>query len=138
MIKIMITIILLVFCQILYAQHFSNDTIYPVKVNLNTKYYQRGKLLRMPDLTLVLATNHQADKQLRKSKGLMVGEYMFALAGGFLIGYELGKKIGGDEVNWAIMGPGFGAIGLSIAFGVLAKEKKRNAIELFNKELKQL
>lgn len=119
------------------AQYSRNDTIYPVKVNLGYKYYQSGKLLRMADLTEILATNAEADKQFRRSKGYMVGEYLFSLVGGFLVGYELGGLVGGNKIDWRIMGPSLAAVGVSIPFSILAEEKKKKAIRVFNEDLKR-
>ncbi len=118
------------------AQYSVNDTIYPIKINLGYKYYQSGNLLRMSDLTEVLATEPEADKKFRNSKIYLAGAYLFSFAGGFLVGYELGGILAGREINWVRMGSGLGAIAVSIPLNVLAEKKKKEAVKIFNQGLK--
>ena len=58
----------------------------------------------MPYLTEVLATEPESDKKLRNSRLYMAGAYLFSFAGGFLVGYELGRILGGRKINWVRMG----------------------------------
>jgi hypothetical protein len=137
--KLFLFAIIIVSFQILSAQHVNysvNDTIYPIKVNLGYKYYQSGNLLRMFNLTEVLATEPESHKKYNNSKLFNVGAYLFSFAGGFLVGYELGGILAGRGINWARMGSGLGAIAASIPLSVLAEKRKKEAVKIFNQSLK--
>ena len=109
------------------------DSIEVVKVALGgLKFYQHDKRLTMGELTNIMRPNPEAFKYLKKAKTNNTIAFISGIVGGFLIGYELGRLVGDNEINWSLMGAGAGAIVIGIPFDISGRRNARKAVYLYN------
>jgi hypothetical protein len=97
-----------------------------------TRFYQHGEKISMGRVTELLKVNPGAYTFLKKSKANNVPALILSIAGGFLVGYELGSLAGGRDIDWGVMGGGLGANGISIPVYIVAKHNAKKAIDLYN------
>jgi hypothetical protein len=100
------------------------------------RFYQHGQKINMRRLTEIVKENPDAYTYLKKSKGNNLPGIVLGIAGGFLLGYELGSLAGGKSIDWAVMASGIGCIGLSIPFTLVAKRNAKKAVDLYNSSLR--
>jgi len=109
------------------------DSIELVKVPLGgLQFYQHDKKLTMRELTNIMRPNPEAFNYLKESKTNNTVAFIAGFIGGALIGYELGSAVGGNEINWGVMGAGTGFIVIGIPFDIGGKRNTRKAVYLYN------
>ena len=99
------------------------------------KFYQNDKYLKMTELVSILESNSEAYELIKSAKSNKILSQLFAGAGGFLIGWQLGTGIAGGEPNWTTAAIGAGLIFISVPFSVKFNQKAKNAVDLYNSEL---
>lgn len=62
---------------------------------------------------------------------------ILGFAGGFLVGFNLGQAISGQQPQWAFSGVGAGLIAISIPISASANKKIKKAVTEFNTVQKQ-
>ena len=97
-----------------------------------TRFYEHGEKISMRRVTELLKVNPGSHSFLKKSTANNVPALILSVAGGFLVGYELGSLAGGRDIDWGVMGGGLGAIGISIPFYIGAKHNAKKAVDLYN------
>ncbi len=100
------------------------------------KITQNDKRLTLKSLTNALRPNKEAYMLLKSAKSTHITAIIIAGIGGFAIGYPLGKSLRGGKTNWALMGAGVGALGLSIPVSLSSNKKLEQAVEVYNSGLK--
>jgi hypothetical protein len=77
-------------------------------------YRQHGAVLDSKSLVEGLKGEPDAGHYVRRAEGLGVLASLFEAAGGGLIGWPLGTKLGGGEPNWTLAYVGSGCIAVAI------------------------
>ncbi len=99
------------------------------------KFTQDGKQLSMGALVKTMESNQEAFKLMKSAKASNSAASVLGFAGGFLIGWPIGTALGGGEPNWTLAGAGTGLIAIGLPFSSQAKNKSKQAVELYNASL---
>jgi hypothetical protein len=130
-----LTILLTINATYIYCQSTS-DSIQVTK-KMGTVFIQNGKALMPKQLLKITEVNPEAYKEMKIAKSNSNTANIFGMAGGFLVGWQLGTALAGGEPNWASAGIGAGLIGISIPFSVAYVKHAKNAVSIYNNGLKQ-
>lgn len=113
------------------------DTI-QIQQKLGKVYLIDGKPTPAKNLYAVLNTNEAAAVKVKQAKSNLFPVYLFAYAGGFMIGWPLGTAIAGGDPNWTLALIGAGLVGLSIPFQVGYNKNMYDAVKIYNSDLQKL
>jgi hypothetical protein len=136
MTKKLCLIFLLLFCfgsHILAQRSSYKDSIELVENFFSgVKFYQHDQKLSLARVSQVMYPDKEATKYLNKAKTNNTISIITGFIGGFLVGYEFGSWLGGDEINWAVMGTGAAIIVIGIPFDNWFRRNARKAVYLYN------
>ena len=105
----------------------------PITQGAKKNAYLQGATPLMPrDLLRITKAVPPAYQEMRKAKSNYDAGSVFAYAGGFLVGFHLGQVLGGDDVEWGVLGVGTGVALLSIPFFSTYAKRTEKAVELYN------
>lgn len=114
----------------------NKDSIEMVKSFWGIKYYQGTQRLYTSGVNTVLKSNNEAFTYWKKGYGSYVFAQIIGAIGGALVGYEIGKSLGGGgKMNGAVLGIGGGLIVTSIIFGISGEKKMKKGIRIYNAAL---
>jgi len=124
---------LLVLCLGAGREHAQRDTITFRRTFLGTTYRYQGDLLSTRKLTRLIANDAEAMAMLNKAKTNQAVATVLSCAAGYLIGYEVGRTIGGG----GNMRPGFVAasvvcFGIAVPLGNQAGRQVGRSVRIFN------
>lgn len=135
--KHLITIFLffLLYHCTLFAQN-QPDSI-EIRISAGVRYYQNGDKLTQRQLLTIMKTDNLAYSEMVSAKANSDAAIILGAAGGFLLGYQVGKLIAGGYSNnvWAFVG---GVLMIaSIPIMIQSNKKAKNAVRYYNDGLKQ-
>ncbi|MCF8303691.1 MAG: hypothetical protein K9I94_10495 [Bacteroidales bacterium] len=132
-------IILLVglFISTLAAGQSQPDTITYEKAGGSYQFKHRGSVLTPAQLKGKMRGYPQAYDYMQKAKTNADVANVFAYAGGFLIGYQLGSLIGGGEFNAAVAGAGGRLILVAIPLVSGYNKNALKAVKIYNQKLSE-
>lgn len=113
----------------------TTDTISMKKVPGGYQFYQGENRLTLSELIVTIKPNEQAYKQIKSAQANYTMGQVLGYAGGFIIGYQLGRALWSSEVNWRMAGLGAGLIVIAIPVGQGFNTKARQAIDTYNRGL---
>ena len=99
------------------------------------KFTQNGKNLKMGSLVKSMESNQQAYEIIKKAQSNNTVASIIGLAGGGLIGWQIGTAVSGGNANWTLGGIGAGLIAIGIPIASSANKKAKKAVELYNSSL---
>ncbi|MFK8270825.1 hypothetical protein [Capnocytophaga stomatis] len=99
------------------------------------RFYQDGKRLYMKDVIALMENNQEALALMKQAKKNYNINMPIALAGGGLIGWNLGKLMVGGKPNWVSSGIGVVLTGISIKILSNTNKKSKQAVEIYNSSL---
>jgi hypothetical protein len=101
---------------------------------MGTQLLKNGKQLNLKALKKYVQSDVAAKKEYNKGIGVSVVSYLFAYAGGTVIGYDLGTAIRtSDNIHPATIITGLALVGISIPFALNADKHFGKAAALYNK-----
>lgn len=115
----------------------NTDTIQAVKLGSGYMYVSNGKTLNIQNIESMVMNNTEAYQYVKKAKGSASFANVLSYAGGFLIGWNLGGLISGQEINLPTLGIGCGLIAVAIPIASSAGKKLKTGVGIYNQELKQ-
>jgi hypothetical protein len=118
------------------AQNIS-DTI-QVQQRMGKVYLRNDKVLISRDLHSILNSNENSAPEVKQAKANLAPLYLFACAGGFMIGWPLGTAIGGGDPQWGLAAIGAGLVVLAIPFQIGYNKHIALAVKIYNSELKKI
>jgi len=95
-------------------------------------FFQHDRRLNMSQVAAVMRTNPEASAYFKKARTNNILSNILGAAGGFLVGFELGYRLGGEEINWNVFGAGIALIGISIPIEISGKKYARKAVHIYN------
>ncbi|MBR9919483.1 MAG: hypothetical protein GYB31_01510 [Bacteroidetes bacterium] len=98
-------------------------------------FYQNGEHLNKGELYDALAPNPESLSMMQNAQNTELFSTILGFAGGFFIGRTLAQVVISGEPNWAVGGIGAGLALISIPLSSNAKQKKIQAVKLFNESL---
>lgn len=98
-------------------------------------YYLNSKRLSAAQLSTMMKPNEQAFKYINTGRTLNTFGNILGVAGGFMVGYTLGRAMVGGEINWTIPLIGAGLVVVSLPLNASGNKKIRSAVELYNQGL---
>ena len=138
MLKKTIFYILLVFSTIQYAfPQVFEDTIIYERVFGGYKYYQYGNRISMTEVVDILEDNYDAHVQLKAARVNYRLSNMFGVVGGLMIIYPPASALAGGRPLWLLAGIGTGLVIAAIPVSKLASRQTKEAISLYNGQLKK-
>ncbi|MFS8066041.1 MAG: hypothetical protein ACMG6S_06690 [Byssovorax sp.] len=97
------------------------------------RYTQNGHAIDVGDMGNQLEKEPLAKPHVSTSRALSVVAVLLCAAGGAMIGWPLGQKIGGESKPlWALAGVGAGTIALSIPFSIGSAFSMDSAVTAHN------
>lgn len=109
------------------------DTITIKKKALGTVFEFKGKTLSLKRLEKMVAKDAEATAIYRKGKNNGTVASIFSFAGGFVIGYDLGRAIGSNtKMDGATVGVGVGLIAIGVPFSIIAQKHLKNSVRTYN------
>jgi len=131
----------------------NQDTISIVKGKFGYTYQQGNKIMNLKQLMyLTYPSNKEAFRLMRKSNNLRNASTVFGFAGGgclgFALGYALARSLSYNSITmyynpinrplfFSFLGAGVGLIGIGIGFEIVAKSNLKEAIDVYNHDIKQ-
>lgn len=98
-------------------------------------YKQAGAPIDRDSMLEVLSSKPASADDAKRAKTLAFVSTVLAAAGGALIGYPLGQKLGGEEPNWTLAYVGAGSAVASIPLAIWADSSVGSAVEAHNRSL---
>ena len=111
------------------------DTIV-VKKKMGVVFMQNGRYLKPIQLLEITKSNTNAFKEMKIAKTNFDVGTVFGAIGGALVGYPIGTYLGGGEPVWELAAIGVGFIAISIPFSVAYSSHAKNAVRIYNSDLK--
>lgn len=102
------------------------------KTALGNQYYYKDIPLTMTQLDQQLKKVPETEPEIKKAKGFFVSSIVFAGAGGYLIGYQLGTAAAGRDPKWEQAGYGVVSIVLGGYCAKQADKHYEKAVEIYN------
>ena len=103
---------------------------------LGASYKQDGHPIDLNDMQEQISRDPEAGSYVSKSRTLGVISTVLAAAGGAMIGWPIGQKIGGHEdPKWELAYIGAGVAAISIPIGIWGASSLNSAVEAFNQHL---
>lgn len=121
----------LIICISVFSQN-SNDSIQIIKIGTNYRYEQHGHLLNLQQMTQIMTTDKEAAKYLKSAKLSNGISVLLGYAGGFMIGYPIGRYIAGRGANLSMLAVGIGFVIVDIPVSIATKRNLFNAIHRYN------
>ena len=118
-----------------FAQN-QTDSI-ELKRSAGIKYYQNGIPLTQKQVLLIMKTENIAYNEMRIAREKSVTAIIFGAAGGFLVGYQVGKMLTGAITNKLWIGVGGALMIISIPVTAQSHKHAKNAVNFYNSGLTQ-
>lgn len=99
------------------------------------QYSQNARVLSLNDLAIVVRENPTAFSLVKSAQSNRSWASILGGAGGALIGYPIGKSLGGGDPNWILAAVGAGLILIAIPVSSGANKKAKEAVEIYNSGL---
>jgi hypothetical protein len=128
-------ILLFLFSFPLHAQAPS-DTI-QIHLRQVNQFYFQSKKLKPNDMLYLTKSNPEAYRTMRSAKNSYGAAQFFGFAGGFIIGWQLGRVITKQPAPWSVTLIGAGAIIASIPFNNSYSNHATNAVRIYNRDLQK-
>jgi hypothetical protein len=114
----------------------NKDSITIVKNFWGIKYYQGNTKLNMAGVSSALKSDAGAYATWKSGKSRYIIAQIFGAIGGALVGYEIGKNLGGGgKINTTVISIGGAMVVSSIIFGINGEKKMKRGIRLYNATL---
>ena len=120
----------------LFGQSLS-DTI-EIRRSSGIVFRQNGQDISRKQFLKLIEKDDAAKSEMQIAKQNSDVGNLFSFAGGFCIGYPVGKYIAGGKPNWLSAGIGAGLIVISIPFSTAYFKHVKNAVGYYNDGLKRL
>lgn len=118
----------------LFAQS-SNEPIIIDKAFIGHNYYHGDKMItRMSDMKAIVSNDPLALKEVKKASIASGFSYVFAYAGGFAIGWQIGNLFF-DKFNPYIFGGGIGLTAIGFGLSALADNHFNKGATIYNGNL---
>ena len=81
----------------------------------------------------IMVNNPEAVGKVQKAQGYYVPAFLTSVLGGTMIGWPIGRAIGGaDDPNWALAAVGGGVAVLSLVLAKASGNQLKQAVDLYN------
>ena len=118
----------------LYAQS-SNEPIIIDKAFIGHNYYHGDKMItKMSDMKAIVSNDPLALKEVKKASIASGFSYVFAYAGGFAIGWQIGNLFFG-KINPYVLGGGIGLAAIGFGLSALADSHFNKGANIYNGNL---
>ena len=101
-------------------------------------FAKNGKILKPKELLSIMQTNPASYETMKIAKTNYDVGNVFASAGGFLIGWQLGAVVGGRRGNWAVAGIGAALTATAIPFIAAYAKHAKKAVNTYNNGMNQI
>ena len=108
-----------------------------VEKRIGSVFTQNGKVLKVRQLLEITKVNPDAYAKMKVAQTNNTAASIFAVAGGFLVGWTLGTAIGGGDPNWVLAGVGGGLIAIGIPFSIGFNKNAKEAVSIYNGGLQE-
>lgn len=119
----------------LIAQNQS-DSI-EIKRSAGVKYFQNGYPLTQKQVLSIMKTDDVAYNEMQIARERSINAIVFGAAGGFLVGYQLGKLIADGYPKLVWIGVGSALILISVPITGASYKHAKNAVDFYNSGIKQ-
>jgi hypothetical protein len=133
--KLLIISVLLFNLSGVFAQTQSEPI--EIKYGLGVYFTQNGKKLKPRELISITKINADALKEIQRAKINKEASQLFAIPGGFLVGWALGRAAITGEPKVILLGVGGAFIVASIPFSVAYSKRAKKGVNIYNEDLKQ-
>lgn len=101
-----------------------------------TRIHQGERKMTLAAARDMMQPGTDAFKYLQKARTQSTLAIVSGFIGGALIGFELGKMIGGKDANGAVIGVGAGFILVGIPFDISARKNVKRSVYAYNAALR--
>ena len=104
------------------------------ELTYNNGVWQNGVKIKPEQVRGVMSGNSEALQQYKSGRSLSVAGQVVTYPCAFLLGFDLGTRLGGGEGNGAVLGIGAAGtiVGLIMAFS--GEKKIKNSVQLYNSQ----
>jgi hypothetical protein len=131
--------ILVIFLAILFsfAAKAQQDSLrYTSSFFSGSKFYHGDRKITLGEAKSIILPGTEAYTYLQKGRSQTTIATVLSVIGGALVGYEVGKMIGGGELNGGVIGAGAAFIAVSIPFEIGSRKNLKKAAYSYNASLR--
>jgi len=99
------------------------------------KFYMNGRAYPIDQIADLMKTNNEAYQLIRATRSNNTVSGIVGFIGGALMGWPIGRALGGEEMNWKIFALGAAITGVSIPISISAANKAKQAVKVWNSSL---
>jgi len=118
-----------------FAQNQS-DSI-EIMRSAGVKYFQNGYHLTQKQVLSIMKTDNVAFNEMQIAREKSISAIVFGTAGGFMVGYQVGKLIADRYPKLVWVGVGSVLILISVPISASSYKHAKNAVDFYNDGLKQ-
>jgi len=104
----------------------------PPELTYNGGIMQNGVKLKPGKVREVMSGNREALKVYNSGKVFGIAGYVFYNIGGYLVGWDLGTRLGGGKGNGTLLAVGAAGFGLGLGFAFIGDAKVKKSVMLYN------
>ena len=128
-----VSLLLLGICNV-YSQS-SNEPIVIDKATIGHRFYHGDRELKtVNQVKAVVANDQLALEEVKKATAPEVFSYIFAIAGGFMIGWEIGALAFNKSNPYVLIG-GVGLVGVAFGFSAIVNSHVKKGVQIYNSNL---
>ena len=94
--------------------------------------WQDGARIKPAQVREVMSVNSEALQQYNSGMSLFVAGQVIAYPSAFLLGWDLGARIGSGEGNGTLLGIGAAGVVVGFIFYFSGENKMKNSVQLYN------
>ena len=102
------------------------------ELTYNNGVWQNGTKLKAEQVRVAMSDHGEALSQYNSGRSLFVGGMVIGYPCAFLLGFDLGTRLGGGEGNGAVLGIGAAGTIVGIIMMFSGEKKIKNSLQLYN------
>jgi hypothetical protein len=123
-------------CHCTSSAQYQSDSI-EIRRSAGVKYYQNDYQLTQQEVLSVMKKDNIAYSEMQIARQESISAIVFGAAGGFLVGYQVGKLIADRYPKLVWIGVGSVLILISVPISASSYKHAKIAVDFYNSGLKQ-
>lgn len=105
------------------------------ELSYNNGVWQNGTKIKPDQVMRIMSGKSEALQQYNSGRSLNIAGQIIAYPCSFLLGWDLGTRIGGGEGNDVLLGVGASGIVIGLIMSLYGESKMKTAVQLYNSKI---